>query len=127
LINRRMAMRNDRADDCGDDRCHRSANGYAARPGVRQNARTMLTNRRRTLSDELSAPIPDSAEQQRLDEAWERKVPWKHRLPGVALPSQNHQCGPIPSIERRAIASCEENPDRTVAHAFAKAYLLTRR
>jgi hypothetical protein len=35
--------------------------------------------------------------------------------------------GVIPSIEGQAIASCEENPDRTVAHVFAKAYLQTRR
>ena len=35
--------------------------------------------------------------------------------------------GVIPSIEGRAIAYCEENPERTVAAAFASAYLQNRR
>jgi hypothetical protein len=35
--------------------------------------------------------------------------------------------GVIPSIEGQAIAYCEENPDRTVAQAFAGAYSQTRR
>jgi HdeA/HdeB family len=35
--------------------------------------------------------------------------------------------GLISSIEGQAIADCEENPDRTVAQAFADAYLQTRR
>jgi hypothetical protein len=35
--------------------------------------------------------------------------------------------GVIPSIEGQAIAYCEENPERTVAAAFASAYLQTRR
>lgn len=35
--------------------------------------------------------------------------------------------GVIPSIADQAIAYCEENPDRTVAQAFAEAYLQTRR
>jgi hypothetical protein len=35
--------------------------------------------------------------------------------------------GMIPSIEGQAIAYCEENPERTVAQAFALAYSLTRR
>jgi hypothetical protein len=30
--------------------------------------------------------------------------------------------GVIPSIQEQAIAYCEENPDRTVAQAFAHAY-----
>ena len=33
----------------------------------------------------------------------------------------------IPSIEGQALAYCEENPDRTVVQAFAKAYLEARR
>ena len=47
------------------------------RPGIRQNARTMLTNGRRTLPVELSVQISKSAEQKRLDEAREQEVPWK--------------------------------------------------
>ena len=35
--------------------------------------------------------------------------------------------GVIPSIEEQAIAYCEENPDRTVAQAFADAYSQSRR
>jgi hypothetical protein len=35
--------------------------------------------------------------------------------------------GVIPSIEEQAIAYCEENPDRTVAQAFAHAYARARR
>jgi HdeA/HdeB family len=35
--------------------------------------------------------------------------------------------GVIPSIEGQAIAYCEENPDRTVAQAFADAYSQARR
>jgi HdeA/HdeB family len=35
--------------------------------------------------------------------------------------------GVIPRIEEQAIAYCEENPDRTVAQAFAQAYARTRR
>jgi hypothetical protein len=35
--------------------------------------------------------------------------------------------GVIPSIEEQAITYCEENPDRTVAQAFAHAYSRTRR
>jgi len=33
----------------------------------------------------------------------------------------------IPSIEGQALAYCEENPDRTVVQAFAKAYSEARR
>jgi HdeA/HdeB family len=35
--------------------------------------------------------------------------------------------GVIPSIEEQAITYCEENPDRTVAQAFAHAYSRARR
>jgi hypothetical protein len=35
--------------------------------------------------------------------------------------------GVIPSIEEQAITYCEENPDRTVAQAFANAYSRARR
>jgi HdeA/HdeB family protein len=35
--------------------------------------------------------------------------------------------GMIPSIEEQAITYCEENPDRTVAQAYAHAYSQTRR
>src|SRR5262249_49323774 len=35
--------------------------------------------------------------------------------------------GVIPSIQEQAIAYCEENPDRTVAQAFANAYSRARR
>ena len=35
--------------------------------------------------------------------------------------------GVIPSIEEQAIAYCEDNPDRTVAQAFADAYSRARR
>jgi len=35
--------------------------------------------------------------------------------------------GVIPSIEEQAINYCEENPDRTVIQAFARAYLQTRK
>src|ERR1700746_3084821 len=35
--------------------------------------------------------------------------------------------GVIPSIEEQAIAYCEDNPDRTVAQAFADAYSHARR
>jgi hypothetical protein len=35
--------------------------------------------------------------------------------------------GVIPSIEEQALAYCEENPDRTVAQAFADAYSRARR
>ena len=59
--------------------CHLrgSAGSYGAGSGVRQNARTMLTNGRRTLPVELSVQISKSAEQKRLDEAREQEVPWK--------------------------------------------------
>ena len=46
---------------------------------------------------------------------------------GPGISNGTIKVGVIPSIEGQAIASCEENPDRTVAHVFAKAYLQTRR
>jgi hypothetical protein len=41
--------------------------------------------------------------------------------------SRTIDVGGIPSIEAQALAYCQENPDQTVAQAFAQAYSRARR